>query len=120
MANIERACTRMDGTLNACLDLGASRNYTDPALLQSLRILGNDVYWLEVVVGALDAGAEEYKVLQEKYWSFKDNLTRGPETRLSAAADDARAIRHRSLHLQWLISKRLIDQPAAIEKLFRS
>ena len=117
IANVERACQRLDTLINECLERGHLGDYKDPALLRNLRVLGNEVYWLGTIVEALGIAKSEYVGLQQSYWTFKDHLTRGPDSRLIAAVDEARRVRQRSLQIQWLISKEVMERPKTIQNL---
>jgi len=118
LSGVARAVERVEGLVNDCIDRATQVSSTvDPQLLTTLRLLNNEVDWLESQALKLGISAAERAAIFDSYVAVKGHLTREKVPDVRAAADEARNMRTQGAEVHWKIARQILVKGKA-RKLF--
>lgn len=117
---LSRLCQQIDLLITRCLDRPAETLGTDPDLVQTVRLLSNEVLWVHSLVTALSVESDQAQQLLTKYFAFKRKLTVNRKVDLSAAAGIGRDMRTHAFIMEWHVCRRILDEPTDIDVLAKT
>jgi hypothetical protein len=112
--SIGRVFEQLETLVNTCVSVPPGTKNNDAKLLQTLRLISNEIAWLESVVALLGIEREELDHLLNSYDDFKDALTGERLVSLGPAGEAGRRMRTRGMLLQLRICAHVLDEPADI------